>query len=155
VLGPRLRHRRRGGRGALRRGGRARPRHRGRGARGAPGAAGRPDRARPARRLPARRRDGAGAQAVGAGPRRAGRGLGRRDAPPGGVVAAARVVVGLGANLGDPLAALRAAVVAMDELDGVEVLAVSPVYRTAPQGGPEQPDYLNAAALLAVALEPL
>jgi 2-amino-4-hydroxy-6-hydroxymethyldihydropteridine diphosphokinase len=66
-----------------------------------------------------------------------------------------RVVVGLGANLGDALAALRAAVEAIAALPGVELLGVSPVYRTAPQGGPEQPDYLNAAVLLAVELDPL
>ena len=37
----------------------------------------------------------------------------------------------------------------------MEVLARSATYRTAPVGGPEQPDYLNAAVLLEVALEPL
>jgi 2-amino-4-hydroxy-6-hydroxymethyldihydropteridine diphosphokinase len=65
-------------------------------------------------------------------------------------MSAPRVVVGLGANLGDATATLRAAVAAIAATPGVELLAVSPVYRTAPQGGPEQPDYLNAAVLLAV-----
>jgi 2-amino-4-hydroxy-6-hydroxymethyldihydropteridine diphosphokinase len=66
-----------------------------------------------------------------------------------------RVVVGLGANLGDAAATLQTAVDAIGETPGVAVVAVSPVYRTAPVGGPEQPDYLNAASLLDVELEPL
>ena len=61
-------------------------------------------------------------------------------------------VLALGANLGDPAAALQEAV---DALAGAgEVLAVSGVYRTAPVGGPEQPDYLNAVVLLETALAP-
>jgi 2-amino-4-hydroxy-6-hydroxymethyldihydropteridine diphosphokinase len=61
-------------------------------------------------------------------------------------------VLALGANLGDPLAALQAAV---DALGGAgKVLAVSGVYQTAPVGGPPQPDYLNAVLLLETALTP-
>ncbi len=57
------------------------------------------------------------------------------------------MVVGLGANLGDRLASLRAAV---QELRAVaRVDRVSRVYETAPVGGPPQPAFLNAAALLA------
>jgi 2-amino-4-hydroxy-6-hydroxymethyldihydropteridine diphosphokinase len=67
----------------------------------------------------------------------------------------ANVVVGLGANLGDAVATLAAAVREIAALDGVEVLAVSAAYRTAPVGGPEQPDYHNAAVLLDVARAPL
>ena len=67
----------------------------------------------------------------------------------------ARVVVGLGANLGEALATLQGAVREIAALDGVAVLAVSPVYRTAPVGGPEQPDYHNAAVLLDVERAPL
>jgi 2-amino-4-hydroxy-6-hydroxymethyldihydropteridine diphosphokinase len=67
----------------------------------------------------------------------------------------ARVVVGLGANLGDAAATLDGAVEELAAEPGVAVLARSATYRTAPVGGPEQPDYLNAAVLLEVALEPL
>ncbi len=67
----------------------------------------------------------------------------------------ARVVVGLGANLGEALATLQAAVGEIAALDGVTVLAASPVYRTAPVGGPDQPDYHNAAVLLDVERAPL
>ena len=67
----------------------------------------------------------------------------------------ARVVVGLGANLGDAAATLDGAVAELAAEPGVAVLARSATYRTAPVGGPEQPDYLNAAVLLEVSLEPL
>jgi 2-amino-4-hydroxy-6-hydroxymethyldihydropteridine diphosphokinase len=61
------------------------------------------------------------------------------------------LVIGLGANLGDPLAAFRAAVQNIGTW--LQVRAVSPVYRTRAVG-PEQPDYLNAAVLGATALSP-
>lgn len=53
-----------------------------------------------------------------------------------------RAVVGLGSNLGDRLALLRAAAA---RLPGV--VAASSIYETAPVG-PPQPDYLNAAVLV-------
>ena len=50
-----------------------------------------------------------------------------------------RAFLGLGANLGDRWATLRAAVAALSD-----VVAVSPVYETDPIGGPPgQPPYLN------------
>lgn len=54
------------------------------------------------------------------------------------------VVIALGSNLGDRLGALQAAVDAIAKLPGVSVTGISPVYETAPVGGPGQPDYLNA-----------
>lgn len=62
------------------------------------------------------------------------------------------VVIGLGANLGDRLATLRAASRALSELGTVE--ARSRIYESAPVGGPGQPDYLNAAMRLTVAMAP-
>lgn len=53
-------------------------------------------------------------------------------------------VLALGANLGERQAILQSAVDALAALDGVRVLAVSPVVETAAVGGPDQPDYLNA-----------
>jgi 2-amino-4-hydroxy-6-hydroxymethyldihydropteridine diphosphokinase len=47
-------------------------------------------------------------------------------------------VLSIGSNLGDRLAALQSAV------DLLGAAAVSPVYETAPVGGPAQPPYLNA-----------
>lgn len=58
---------------------------------------------------------------------------------------ALRVVIGLGANLGDRLATMRDAIVRIERLDGVRILARSRVYETAPVGLVEQPAFLNAA----------
>jgi 2-amino-4-hydroxy-6-hydroxymethyldihydropteridine diphosphokinase len=55
------------------------------------------------------------------------------------------VVLGLGANLGDPPAAFAAAADGLGRLG--EVVSVSRLWRTRPVG-PDQPDYRNAAALL-------
>jgi 2-amino-4-hydroxy-6-hydroxymethyldihydropteridine diphosphokinase len=55
-----------------------------------------------------------------------------------------RAVLSLGSNLGDRLAHLRAAVA--DLADGL--VATSPVYETAPWGGVEQPDFLNAVIVV-------
>ncbi len=57
-----------------------------------------------------------------------------------------RAVVGFGSNLGDRLATLRTARRLLEVVARVE--ATSRVYQTAPVG-PPQPDYLNAAALVA------
>lgn len=54
------------------------------------------------------------------------------------------MVLGLGSNLGDRLAHLRAAV----EAWAGDVVAVSEVYETAPVGGPEQGAYLNMVLVL-------
>ncbi len=63
-----------------------------------------------------------------------------------------RAVVGLGANLGERLVALRTAAARVAELGAV--LARSRVYETDPVGGPEQPNYFNAALALETALSP-
>jgi len=53
--------------------------------------------------------------------------------------------LGLGANLGDPLATLRLARQALEQPPEITVVAASALYCTAPVGGPSgQPDYLNA-----------
>jgi 2-amino-4-hydroxy-6-hydroxymethyldihydropteridine diphosphokinase len=56
-------------------------------------------------------------------------------------------VVGVGANLGDRLATMRAAVRAMARVARVE--ATSRVFESAPVGGPPQRAFLNAAARVA------
>jgi dihydroneopterin aldolase/2-amino-4-hydroxy-6-hydroxymethyldihydropteridine diphosphokinase len=66
-----------------------------------------------------------------------------------------RVVLALGANLGDRRAALQAALDALGGYEGVRVIAVSSIVETAPVGGPEQPDYLNAVVLVDTVLAPL
>lgn len=59
-----------------------------------------------------------------------------------------RAYVGLGANLGDPAAQLRAACHALRNLPGTRLLRCSPIYRSAPIGVSGHPDYLNAVAEL-------
>ena len=59
----------------------------------------------------------------------------------------ARVVLALGSNLGDRLRNLQGALDALFDASGLVFVAVSPVYATAPVGGPAQPDYLNAVLL--------
>ncbi len=66
-----------------------------------------------------------------------------------------RAVIGIGGNVGDVAQAFREALGELDRAEGVRVLAASSLYRTAPVGGVEQDDFLNAAALLDVALGPV
>lgn len=66
-----------------------------------------------------------------------------------------RVALGLGANLGDRLAALQTAVDIICQDPQVTPIAVSPVFQTKPVGGPAQPDYLNAVLLVHTQLAPL
>ena len=65
-----------------------------------------------------------------------------------------RVVLSVGSNLGDRLGTLQGCVQAISGLAGTDVLAISPVYETAPVGGPAQPDYLNAVLAVRTALDP-
>ncbi len=65
-----------------------------------------------------------------------------------------RAVLGLGANLGDPLAALRTAVEALGLLPDTTVTSVSSVYQTAPVGYADQPDFYNIVLTLETALTP-
>lgn len=58
--------------------------------------------------------------------------------------------VAIGANLGDPVATVRAAFEALRGIAGARLLAASPLYRTAPVGLRAQPDFINAVAALAV-----
>jgi 2-amino-4-hydroxy-6-hydroxymethyldihydropteridine diphosphokinase len=70
------------------------------------------------------------------------------------VTVRARAVLSAGANLGDRLGTLQACVQAIAGLPDTDVLAISPVYETAPVGGPPQPDYLNAVLLIQTGLPP-
>lgn len=63
--------------------------------------------------------------------------------------------VALGANLGDPAATVRAAFAALNEIAATRVLAASSLYRTAPLGLKNQPDFVNAVAALDTGLAPL
>ena len=65
---------------------------------------------------------------------------------------ATRAWLGLGGNLGDPAAAMAAALRALDGHAAVSVAAVSSLYRTPPWGVTDQPDFLNAVAAVDTAL---
>lgn len=57
-------------------------------------------------------------------------------------------VVALGANLGSPAASLRRAARALRRAPGVHQVRLSPLVDSDPVGGPEQPAYVNAVALV-------
>ncbi len=63
-----------------------------------------------------------------------------------------RAYVGLGANLGEREATIRAAVDALAAEDGIEVVATSKLRETEPVGVGEQPPFLNGAAALETTL---
>jgi 2-amino-4-hydroxy-6-hydroxymethyldihydropteridine diphosphokinase len=65
-----------------------------------------------------------------------------------------RAYVGLGSNLGDREATLRAAVEALGAAEGVEVVAVSTLVDTAPVDLLDQPRFLNGVAVLETVLPP-
>jgi len=64
-----------------------------------------------------------------------------------------RAYIGLGANQGDVIAGLRAAVGALKSIERSQFVAISPYYRSAPVDAPG-PDYTNAVVALDTALEP-
>jgi len=64
----------------------------------------------------------------------------------------ARAGIGLGSNLGDPVANVRAAIAALAGIG--TVVASSKLYRTKPWGRVDQPDFCNAAAIVETTLAP-
>jgi dihydropteroate synthase len=68
----------------------------------------------------------------------------------GGVLAC----LGLGGNIGDPAGAMAEALRMLDTAMDCAVRAVSPVYRTPPWGKTDQPDFLNACAVVETRLAP-
>jgi len=68
----------------------------------------------------------------------------------GGVVA----YIGLGSNLEDPVRQVRRALDELNALPQTRLLRRSPLYRSPPHGPAEQPDYVNAVAMLETRLDP-
>ena len=62
--------------------------------------------------------------------------------------------VGLGANIGEPRAQLLAAWDAMGRMPQTRAIARSGLYRSAPVGHEDQPDFLNCVAKLETTLQP-
>lgn len=65
-----------------------------------------------------------------------------------------RAYIALGANLGDPVATVHAAFAALAALPHSRLVQQSPLYRTAPQGIEDQPEFINAAAAVDTTLSP-
>ena len=64
-----------------------------------------------------------------------------------------RACIGLGANLGDAVAAVQGALRALDALPHTRVLQASRLYRTPAWGKTDQPAFVNAAAVLETRLD--
>lgn len=64
-----------------------------------------------------------------------------------------RACIGLGANLGDAIAAVQGALQALDTIPGTRLLQASRLYRTPAWGKTDQPAFVNAAALVDTTLD--
>lgn len=62
--------------------------------------------------------------------------------------------IALGANIGEPLRQIEAGFSALAALPGTRLIARSSLYRSAPVGYADQPDFINAVAIIATALAP-
>ena len=60
--------------------------------------------------------------------------------------------LGLGGNLGDPVSAFAAALARLRDHDAIGLAALSSVWRTAPWGKLDQPEFRNMAVLLETSL---
>ncbi|CAH0532636.1 2-amino-4-hydroxy-6-hydroxymethyldihydropteridinepyrophosphokinase [Vibrio stylophorae] len=67
----------------------------------------------------------------------------------------AQVYIAIGSNQADPMAQARQAIQALASLPASRLLAVSSLYGSKPMGPQDQPDYINAVALIETALAPL
>lgn len=67
----------------------------------------------------------------------------------------AEAALGLGSNLGDRQAHLSGAVRALENWEGMRVVAMSSLWETPPWGVEEQPHFLNACILIETSLSPI
>ncbi|TVT49096.1 MAG: 2-amino-4-hydroxy-6-hydroxymethyldihydropteridine diphosphokinase [Denitromonas halophila] len=70
-------------------------------------------------------------------------------------ISSVKAFIGLGANLGDPVAAIAEACSALAALPDTRLITRSSNYRTAPMGVSGQPDYINAVAQIDTRLSPM
>ena len=61
--------------------------------------------------------------------------------------------IGIGSNLDDPGAQVRRAIAALGQMPGTRLLAQSSLYRSAPLGQVQQPDFINAVAKIETDLD--
>jgi 2-amino-4-hydroxy-6-hydroxymethyldihydropteridine diphosphokinase len=62
--------------------------------------------------------------------------------------------VALGSNLDDPVRQLRSALAALSKLPGTRLVRASSFYRNPPEGGADQPQFVNAVARIETSLSP-
>lgn len=62
------------------------------------------------------------------------------------------VYIGLGANLNEPEKTIHLAIDALSELPDCQFFGVSKIYRSAPMGPADQPDYINCVVALETSL---
>ncbi len=65
-----------------------------------------------------------------------------------------RVYLGLGSNLDAPIEQLRAARLAISNVDGISEIAFSSFYQSPPMDAKNQPDYINAVMAIETNLSP-
>lgn len=65
------------------------------------------------------------------------------------------VYIGYGSNLGDRLDNISRALRKVDSLPETEIIAISPIYETAPVGYLDQDDFLNGVCALRTSMEPV
>ncbi len=63
--------------------------------------------------------------------------------------------IGIGSNLQQPVEQVRQALQHLGQIPHSRMITHSPLYRSAPLGPPDQPDYINAVAVLVTTLPPL
>ncbi len=71
------------------------------------------------------------------------------------MTAAETVWVGIGSNLDGPVSQVNRALEALAALPRTRLLRASSLYRSPPMGPQDQPDYINAVAMLETGLSPL
>jgi 2-amino-4-hydroxy-6-hydroxymethyldihydropteridine diphosphokinase len=65
------------------------------------------------------------------------------------------VYIGIGSNLQQPIEQVKQALQRLAGIPQTRLIACSPLYRSAPLGPADQPDYINAVAALETELAPL
>jgi 2-amino-4-hydroxy-6-hydroxymethyldihydropteridine diphosphokinase len=65
-----------------------------------------------------------------------------------------RAFIGLGANLGEPQTQVRRGIEALRDLPHTRLVSASSLYRSAPMGYKNQPDFVNAVAEIETSLAP-
>ncbi|AUZ04420.1 MULTISPECIES: 2-amino-4-hydroxy-6-hydroxymethyldihydropteridine diphosphokinase [Vitreoscilla] len=64
-------------------------------------------------------------------------------------------LIALGSNLSEPVAQVQRAIDCLKKHNAIDIIASSRLYRTAPVGYLDQPDFINAAVQIETTLEPM